>query len=54
MNKSEYVGRCALLSHAVIEHGETSLMLQTAIQKNEEELSSIVQFENKMASYHAL
>ena len=37
-----------------IEHGVTSLSFQTAIQKNEVKLSSFVQFENEMVSYHAL
>ena len=39
---------------SVIEHGMTSLSFQTAIQKNEAKLSSFVQLENEMASYHAL
>ena len=39
---------------SVIEHGTTSLTFQTATQKNEEKLSSLVQFENEMASYYAL
>ena len=38
---------------SVIEHGMTSLSLQTAIQK-EVKLSSFVQFEKEMASHHAL
>ena len=38
----------------VIEHGVTSLSFQTAVQKNEAKLSSFVQFENEMVSYHAL
>ena len=37
----------------VIEHGMTSLSFHTALQKNEAELSSFVQFENEMASYRA-
>ena len=37
---------------SVIEHGMTSLSFQTAVQKNEAKLSSFVQFENEMASYH--
>ena len=32
----------------------TSLSFQTALQKNEAKLSSLVQFENEMASYCAL
>ena len=39
---------------SVIEHGMTSLSFQTAIQKNDAKLSSFVQFENEMASCHAL
>ena len=39
---------------SVIEHSMTSLSFQTAVQKNEAKLSSIVQFENEMASYCAL
>ena len=39
---------------SVIEHGMTSLSFQTAIQKNEAKLSSSVQFEKQMVSYHAL
>ena len=39
---------------SVIEHGITSLTYQTAVQKNEAKLKSFVQFENEMASYHAL
>ena len=39
---------------SVIEHGITPLSFQTAIQKNEAKLSSLVQFENEMASYRAL
>ena len=39
---------------SVIEHGMTSLSFETAVQKNEAKLSSLVQFENEMASYHAL
>ena len=37
-----------------IVHGMTSLSFQTAAQKNEAKLSSLVQFENEMASYRAL
>ena len=32
----------------------TSLSFQTAVQKNEEKLSSYIEFENEMASYRAL
>ena len=39
---------------SVIEYGMTSLSFQTAIQKNEANLSSFVQLENEMASYRAL
>ena len=39
---------------SVIEHGMTSLSFQTALQKNEEELSSFMQFQNEMVSYRAL
>ena len=39
---------------SVIEHGVTSLIFQTAVQKNEVKLSSFVQFENEMESYRAL
>ena len=39
---------------SVIEHGLTSLSLQTAIQKNEAKLSSFEQFKNEMAPYRAL
>ena len=39
---------------SVIEHGMTSLSIETAIQKNKAMLSSFVQFENEMASYCAL
>ena len=41
---------------SVIEHGMTSLSIQTGVQKNEAKLimSSFVQFENEMASYRAL
>ena len=39
---------------SVIEHGMMSLSFQTAVQKNEVKLSSFVQSENEMASYHAL
>ena len=39
---------------SVIEHGMTSLILQTAVQKNEAKLSSFVQFENEMTSYRVL
>ena len=39
---------------SVTEHGMTSLSFQTAVQKNESKLSSVVQFENEMASYRAL
>ena len=35
---------------SVIEHGMTSLSFRTAVQKNEEKLSSSVQFENKLNS----
>ena len=38
----------------VIEHGMTSLSLQTAVQKNEAKLRSFVQFEKEMVSYRAL
>ena len=33
---------------SVIEHGITSLSLQTVVQKNEAKLSSFVQFENEI------
>ena len=36
---------------SVIVHGMTSLIFQTAVQKNEAKLSSFAQFENEMASY---
>ena len=39
---------------SVIEHGMMSLSFQTAVQKNEAKLSSFVQLENEMMSYHAL
>ena len=39
---------------SVIEHGMTSLSLQTSIQKNEAKLSSFEQFENEMVLYRAL
>ena len=39
---------------SVIEHGMTSLRFQTAVQKNEAKLNSLVQVENEMASYCAL
>ena len=39
---------------SVIEHGMTSLSSHSSIQKNEGKLSSFVQFENEIASYHAL
>ena len=39
---------------SVIKHGMTSMSFQTAVKKNEAKLSSFVQFENEMASYHAL
>ena len=39
---------------SVIEHGMTSLSFQTGVKKNEAKLSSLVQFENEMASYRAL
>ena len=39
---------------SVIDHGMMSLSFQTAVQKNEAKLSSIVQFEKEMASYCAL
>ena len=39
---------------SVIEYGMTLLSFQTVIQKNEANLSSFEQFENEMASYHAL
>ena len=39
---------------SVIEHSMTSLSFQAAMQKKEAELSSFVQFENKIASYCAL
>ena len=39
---------------SVIEHGMTSLSLQTAIKKNKAKLSSFVQFGNEMKSYRAL
>ena len=39
---------------SVIDRGVTSLSFQTAVQKNEAELSSFVQFENELASYRAL
>ena len=39
---------------SIIDHGMTSLSLETAIQKNEAKLRSFVQFENEMASYRAL
>ena len=39
---------------SVIEHGMTSLSLQTARQKNEAKLSFFVQSENEMMSYRAL
>ena len=32
----------------------TSSSFQTAVQKNEAKLNSFVQFENEMASYHAV
>ena len=37
-----------------MEHGMTSLSVQTALEKNEATLSSFVQFENEMVSYCAL
>ena len=40
---------------SVLEHGMTSLSLQTAVQKNEAKLSSFVQFENEvLGSHHQL
>ena len=39
---------------SVIEHFMTSLSFQTAVQKDEAQLSSFVQFENEMALYRAL
>ena len=39
---------------SVVEHGMTSLIFPTAVQKMEAKLSSFVQFENEMASYCAL
>ena len=39
---------------SVVEGGMMSLSFQTAQQKKEAKLSYFVQFENKMASYHAL
>ena len=39
---------------SVIKHAMTSLSFQTAVQRNEVKLSSFVQFENEIASYHAL
>ena len=39
---------------SVMEHGMMSMSFQTAIKKNEAKLSSFVEFENEMASYHAL
>ena len=39
---------------SVIDHGMVSLSFQTAIEKNEGNLSSFVQFENEMAPYRAL
>ena len=39
---------------SVIEHSMMSLSYQTVVQKNEVNLSSFVQFENEIASYHAL
>ena len=39
---------------SVIEQGMTSLIFQTAVQKNEEKLSSFAQFENEIVSYRAL
>ena len=39
---------------SIIEHGMTSLSLQTATQKNEAKLSSFELFKNEMASYLAL
>ena len=39
---------------SVIVHGMTSPSFQTVVQKNEVKLSSFVQFENEMVSYHAL
>ena len=39
---------------SVIEHGMMSLSFQTAVQKNEMNVSSFVQFENEKASYRAL
>ena len=36
---------------SVIEHGMTSLVCQTAVQKNEAKLCSFVQFENEKKSY---
>ena len=39
---------------SVIEHDWRQLSFQTAVQKNEEKLSSFVQFEKEMASYRAL
>ena len=38
----------------VIEHGMTSLSFHTTIKKNEAKLTSFVQFEKEMVSYHAL
>ena len=37
-----------------VQHGMTSLSFQTAMQKNEEKLSSFVQFKKEIASYCAL
>ena len=42
------------MHYLVTEHGMTTLSFQTAIQKNEANLSSFVQFGNEMASYRAL
>ena len=39
---------------SIIEHGITTLNFQTVAQKNEEKLSSFVQFENGMVSYRGL
>ena len=38
----------------VIEQGMTSLIFQTAIQRNEVKLSYFVRFKNEMASFRAL
>ena len=39
---------------SIIEHGIRSMSFQTAVKKDKVKLSSFVQFENEMASYHAL